>query len=92
MTAAKFGLTLSNRSVVLGLSDVDTLLALGATADRAPVWDSVWLAIGDPARCAEEIAGFVDAGVTTVTLRLVGHDEKTQFERVTHEVLPGLVA
>ena len=47
-----------------------------------------WVAIGDPERCVEEIRKFVDAGVTTITLRLIGHDEAGQFERVTKEVLP----
>ena len=51
-----------------------------------------WVAIGSPERCAQEIQKFIAAGATTVTLRLVGHDEHGQFERVTHEVLPRLQA
>ena len=43
MQTAKFGLTLSNRSVVLGLSDVGEMLQLATAADEAAVWDSVWL-------------------------------------------------
>ena len=43
MGVAKFGLTLSNRSVVLGMSDVPAMLALTRAADAASVWDSVWL-------------------------------------------------
>ena len=43
MSRTKFGLTLSNRSVVLGMSDVPGMLGLAKAADRAPVWDSVWL-------------------------------------------------
>ena len=43
MSRTKFGLTLSNRSVVLGMSDVPGMLGLAEAADRAPVWDSVWL-------------------------------------------------
>ena len=43
METAKFGLTLSNRSVVLGLSDVGEMLQLATAADEAAVWDSVWL-------------------------------------------------
>jgi alkanesulfonate monooxygenase SsuD/methylene tetrahydromethanopterin reductase-like flavin-dependent oxidoreductase (luciferase family) len=50
-----------------------------------------WVAVGDPQRCADLIGEFVDAGATTVTLRLVGHDEAGQFRRVTEEVLPVLV-
>ena len=40
---AKYGLTLSNRSVVLGMSDVASMLELARQADGLPVWDSVWL-------------------------------------------------
>lgn len=50
-----------------------------------------WVAVGDARRCAGEIRRFLDAGVTTVTLRLVGHDEQEQFRRVTEDVLPALL-
>ena len=40
---AKYGLTLSNRSVVLGMSDVASMLELARQADGLTVWDSVWL-------------------------------------------------
>lgn len=49
-----------------------------------------WVAVGSPERCIDEIQKFVDVGATTVTLRLIGHDEQGQFERVTNEVLPEL--
>ena len=51
-----------------------------------------WVAIGSPQCCIEEIAKFVEAGATTITLRLIGHDEKEQFQRVTEDVLPALVS
>jgi alkanesulfonate monooxygenase SsuD/methylene tetrahydromethanopterin reductase-like flavin-dependent oxidoreductase (luciferase family) len=51
-----------------------------------------WVAMGDPARCIDEIAKFIDAGVTTVTLRLIGHDEADQFAKVTQEVLPAFTS
>ena len=50
-----------------------------------------WVAIGDPQECIRRISEFVDAGATTITLRLVGYDESHQFQRVTQEVLPALV-
>ena len=50
-----------------------------------------WVAVGDPERCVGLIRDFVEAGATTVTLRLVGYDEAEQFRRVTEEVLPALV-
>ena len=49
-----------------------------------------WVAVGDPERCADRIRSFVEAGATTITLRLVARDEAGQFRRVTDEVLPGL--
>jgi alkanesulfonate monooxygenase SsuD/methylene tetrahydromethanopterin reductase-like flavin-dependent oxidoreductase (luciferase family) len=45
------------------------------------------VAMGDPTRCIDEIGKFIDAGVSTVTLRLVGPDEKEQFARVSEDVL-----
>ena len=50
-----------------------------------------WVAIGDPQECISRIRQYVDAGATTITLRLVGYDEARQFRRVTDEVLPALV-
>ena len=51
-----------------------------------------WVAVGDPARCIDEIAKFAEAGATTITLRLIGNDEQTQFDRVSEQVLPALSA
>jgi alkanesulfonate monooxygenase SsuD/methylene tetrahydromethanopterin reductase-like flavin-dependent oxidoreductase (luciferase family) len=50
-----------------------------------------WVAMGPPAECARKIREYVDAGATTITLRLTGYDQKHQFKRVTEEVLPGLL-
>ena len=49
---------------------------------------SQWVAMGSPAECIESIRAFVDAGATTITLRLTGYDQRAQFKRVTEEVLP----
>jgi len=51
----------------------------------------LWVAMGSPAECIENIRRFVDAGATTITLRLTGYDQKRQFKRVTEEVLPALL-
>ena len=51
-----------------------------------------WVAIGSPKRCIDEIHKFASSGATTITLRLIGHDEENQFDRVTTEILPELVA
>lgn len=49
-----------------------------------------WVAMGSPAQCIENIRGFIDAGATTITLRITGYDQKKQFKRVTQEVLAAL--
>ncbi len=45
-------------------------------------------ALGPPAECIEQIRRFAAAGATTITLRLTGYDQATQFRRVTGEILP----
>ena len=49
-----------------------------------------WVAYGSPEECVEQILAFIEAGATTVTLRMAAYDQKGQFERVTREVLPAL--
>ena len=49
-----------------------------------------WVAYGSPEECVEQIRAFIEAGATTVTLRMAAYDQKSQFERVTGEVLPAL--
>ncbi len=50
-----------------------------------------WCALGSPAQCIANLKSFIDAGATTITLRLTGYDQKKQFKRVTEEVLPDLM-
>jgi len=45
MPEVRFGFTLPNRGLLFGLLDVDRLLALAERADRAEVFDSLW--VGD---------------------------------------------
>jgi alkanesulfonate monooxygenase SsuD/methylene tetrahydromethanopterin reductase-like flavin-dependent oxidoreductase (luciferase family) len=47
-----------------------------------------WVAFGSPQECIDNLRGFVEAGGTTITLRLTGYDQERQFRRVTEEVLP----
>ena len=69
MSRAKFGLTLSNRSVVLGLSDVSGMLNLARDADASHVWDSVWL--GDSIFAKPRLDVFVAlGGIAAVTSRV----------------------
>ena len=42
---------------------------------------------GPPQVCIERLQQFVQAGATTFVLRLIGHDEQRQFERITEEVI-----
>jgi alkanesulfonate monooxygenase SsuD/methylene tetrahydromethanopterin reductase-like flavin-dependent oxidoreductase (luciferase family) len=49
-----------------------------------------WVAYGSPDECVEQIRAFIAAGATTVTLRMAAYDQKSQFERVTGEMLPAL--
>jgi alkanesulfonate monooxygenase SsuD/methylene tetrahydromethanopterin reductase-like flavin-dependent oxidoreductase (luciferase family) len=50
-----------------------------------------WVTLGSPADCIASLRGFIDAGATTITLRLTGYDQASQFKRVTEEVLPSLM-
>ena len=58
------------------------------TEDYTREFVDMWAAVGPVERCIAEIQKFIDAGATTITLRLSGYDQKKQYERVTNEVLP----
>ena len=48
----------------------------------------LWEAAGSPAQCVQSLQRYVEAGATTILLRLAGYDQKRQFKRVTEEILP----
>ena len=48
----------------------------------------LWVAMGTPEQCVSDIQSYVDAGATTITLRLVGYDQQSMYDRVVNEVLP----
>jgi alkanesulfonate monooxygenase SsuD/methylene tetrahydromethanopterin reductase-like flavin-dependent oxidoreductase (luciferase family) len=48
----------------------------------------LWVAAGSPGQCVDSLQRYVDAGATTILLRITGYDQKRQFRRVTEEVLP----
>jgi alkanesulfonate monooxygenase SsuD/methylene tetrahydromethanopterin reductase-like flavin-dependent oxidoreductase (luciferase family) len=50
----------------------------------------MWVALGSPQQCIDHLQAFIDAGATTITLRLTGYDQGRQFERVTNEVVARL--
>ena len=47
-----------------------------------------WVAIGSVEECVAHLQNFVEAGATTITLRLVGYDQARQYDLVTNRVLP----
>lgn len=47
-----------------------------------------WVAMGTAEECIADIQRYVDAGATTITLRLVGYDQQAMYDRVVNEVLP----
>ena len=69
MRQAKYGLTLSNRSVLLGMSAMEEMIGLAKAADQAEVWDSVWL--GDSIFAKPRVDAFVALGsLAAVTERV----------------------
>ncbi|MDE2988008.1 MAG: LLM class flavin-dependent oxidoreductase [Chloroflexota bacterium] len=48
----------------------------------------LWVAMGTPNQCIADIQSYIDAGATTITLRLVGYDQQSAYDRVVNEVLP----
>ncbi len=48
----------------------------------------LWVAMGTPEQCIADIQNYIDAGATTITLRLVGYDQQAMYDRVVNEVLP----
>ncbi|QBD80798.1 LLM class flavin-dependent oxidoreductase [Ktedonosporobacter rubrisoli] len=60
------------------------------TADYSREFLENWVACGSPQECIAKLRAFIDAGATTITLRLTSYDQDRQFERVTNEVLSAL--
>ena len=50
----------------------------------------LWVAAGSPEQCVQSLESYVEAGATTILLRVAGYDQKRQFKRVTEEILPAL--
>jgi alkanesulfonate monooxygenase SsuD/methylene tetrahydromethanopterin reductase-like flavin-dependent oxidoreductase (luciferase family) len=48
----------------------------------------LWVAAGSPAQCVQSLQRYVEAGATTILLRVSGYDQQRQFKRVTEEILP----
>jgi alkanesulfonate monooxygenase SsuD/methylene tetrahydromethanopterin reductase-like flavin-dependent oxidoreductase (luciferase family) len=74
-----------------GLAESKRFLDAYYTTDFDRDFLECWVALGSPERCIKDIQGFIDAGATTITLRLAGYDQQHQYRRVTEEVLPAFV-
>ncbi len=61
------------------------------SADYPRFFVEHWVALGSPQECIDHLRAFIEAGATTITLRLTGYDQQHQFERVTNEVLAPLL-
>jgi hypothetical protein len=48
----------------------------------------LWVAAGSPTQCIQSLQRYVDAGATTILLRVTGFEQKRQFKRVIDEILP----
>jgi alkanesulfonate monooxygenase SsuD/methylene tetrahydromethanopterin reductase-like flavin-dependent oxidoreductase (luciferase family) len=46
-----------------------------------------WVALGSPQQCIDKLQAYIQAGATTITLRLTSYSQDDQFERVTNEIL-----
>jgi alkanesulfonate monooxygenase SsuD/methylene tetrahydromethanopterin reductase-like flavin-dependent oxidoreductase (luciferase family) len=57
------------------------------SVDYRPDMLRLWVAAGSPTQCVESIQRYVEAGATTILLRVTGYDQKRQFKRVTEEIL-----
>jgi alkanesulfonate monooxygenase SsuD/methylene tetrahydromethanopterin reductase-like flavin-dependent oxidoreductase (luciferase family) len=57
------------------------------TMDYSRTYLEKWVTLGTPQQCIDKLNSFVQAGATTITLRITGYNQDEQFERVTNEVL-----
>jgi alkanesulfonate monooxygenase SsuD/methylene tetrahydromethanopterin reductase-like flavin-dependent oxidoreductase (luciferase family) len=57
------------------------------TLDYSRAYLEKWVALGTPQQCIDKLNAFIQAGATTITLRITSYNQGEQFERVTNEVL-----
>lgn len=57
------------------------------TTDYSRAYLENWVALGSPQRCIDKLQSYIDAGATTITLRLTSYSQDDQFKRVTEEVI-----
>ena len=76
-----------NEDYEAGLQESKRFLDVYYTTDFTRERLENWVALGSPQRCIEKLQAFIDAGATTITLRLASYSQQQQFTRVTDEVL-----
>ena len=77
-----------NEDHAAALAEAKKYLDAYYTTDYSEAQLNLWVAMGSPEQCAADIRAYIDAGATTVTLRLCSYDQQHQYRRVTEEVLP----
>ena len=77
-----------NEDRTAALAEAKKYLDAYYTTDYSEAQLNLWVAMGGPEQCAADIRAYIDAGATTVTLRLCSYDQQHQYRRVTEEVLP----
>lgn len=60
------------------------------TTDYSRAYLETWVALGSPQQCIDKLQSYIDAGATTITLRLSSYSQDRQFNRVTEEVIAPL--
>ena len=70
------------------LAESKTYLDAYYTTDYSREALNLWVAHGSPEECIADIQRYIDAGATTITLRLTSSDQEGQYRRVSEEVLP----
>ncbi len=56
--------------------------------DHSPAAVDRWCTYGPPERCIDGIQQYIDAGATTITIRIAGSDQLPQYRRIVDEILP----
>lgn len=77
-----------NEDHAAALAEAKKYLDAYYTTDYSEAQLNLWVAMGGPEQCAADIRAYIDAGATTITLRLCSYDQQHQYRRVTEEVLP----
>ena len=77
-----------NEDRTAALAEAKKYLDAYYTTDYSEAQLNLWVAMGGPEQCAADIRAYIDAGATTVTLRLCSYNQQHQYRHVTEEVLP----